>query len=83
MPDKEIPTKEELLKDQTMIRKSGNVYVVTVPSAMMKNKTVQNNKGRQGPIRLIREGRQVYLQIPLQISFDGRILEVRREKKSE
>ena len=82
MPDKEIPEpEEELLKDHTMIRKSGSVHVATIPSALMKNKTVQNNKGKQGTIRLVRKGRQMFLQIPLQISFDGRFLKVKREKK--
>lgn len=81
MPDKETPEEEELLKDITMIRKSGNVHVATIPSALMKNRIVQNNKGKQGPIRLVRKGRQVFLQIPLQVSFDGRILEVKREKE--
>lgn len=81
MPDKEIPEEEELLKDITMIRKSGNVHVATIPSALMKNRIVQNNKGKQGTIRLVRKGRQLYLQIPLQISFDGRFVKVKREKK--
>jgi len=81
MPDKEIPEdEEEILKDRTMIRKSGNVHVTTIPSALMKNKTVKNNEGKQGPIRLVRKGRQMFLQIPLQISFDGRIIEVERKK---
>lgn len=81
MPDKEIPAKEVLIKDKTMIRRSGTVYVATVPSALMKNPIVKQSEGKQGPIRLVREGRQVYLMIPLQISFDGRFVEVKREKE--
>lgn len=81
MSDKEKPAKEVLLEDRTMIRRSGTVCVATIPSAMLKNKSVKNSKGKQGPIQLVREGRQVYLKIPLQVSFDGRILEVKRDKE--
>lgn len=80
MPDKETPETEELLKDRTMIRRSGNVHVVTIPSALMKNKTVKNNEGKQGTIRLVRKGRQVFLEIPLKVSLTGTILEVVRKK---
>lgn len=81
MSEKDPEAKELVLepKQETMIRHSGNVHVVTVPSAMMANPTVKNNIGVKGKIQLVREGGNLYLQIPLKVSLEGRFLNIKRK----
>lgn len=76
--------KEVLATDKTMIRNGGDVTVATIPSALMKNPKVKNCKGLKVDINLVkRQGRYFFeIELPWQISFDGKQLEVKGKGKT-
>lgn len=76
MPDEE---KEVIATSETTIRKTGCVYVTTIPSKLMAVEPVRKSKGRKGLIQVVKRGNRIFIEIPISFSFDGRFLEVKRE----
>ena len=81
LPDKED---EEILNDESMIRKAGDVHVITVPSSFMKNRQVKRSVCQKGPISIVRHGKglAIYFEIPLEVQLSGRMLEIKQKDET-